>query len=126
MEPLVLFGTQFTLSLIAYALIVPTEFRVMIGYGDMVTAVLALIALIALRARFGGAVALVWLFVIVATLDTLNAIIQSMRDSVFAYPLGVNWVIVAMYVPALVVSSVLIYLQLLRRAGVPTENATRP
>ncbi len=169
MEPIVLFGTQFTLSLIAYALIavwyvmprlsglprevalvpllwvhvfrivggtilapgavdsgVPTEFRVMIGYGDMATAVLALIALIALRARFGGAIALVWLFVIAATLDTLNAIVQSMRDSVFAYPLGVNWVIVALYVPALVVSSVLIYMQLLRRTGPASENATRP
>src|SRR6266850_3807669 len=168
MEPIVLFSIQFTLSLVAYALIafwyvaprlsrlprqlafvpllwvhvfrivggtilapgavdsgVPTEFRVMIGYGDMATAVLALIALIALRARFGGAIALVWLFVIVATLDTLNAIVQSMRDSVVTFPLGVNWVIVAMYVPALVVSSVLIYMQLLRRPSLPTENATR-
>jgi hypothetical protein len=158
MEPIVLFGIQFTLSLIAYALIavwyvmprlstlprdaalvpllwihvfrivggtilapgavdpgVPTEFRLMIGYGDMATAVLALIALIALRARLGSAIAVVWLFVIVGTLDTVNAIIQSMRDSVFAYPLGVNWVVVTGYVPALVVSSVLIYMQLLRR-----------
>src|SRR5882724_9274885 len=34
---------------------VPTAFRVMIGYGDMATAVLAIVALIALRARFSGA-----------------------------------------------------------------------
>ena len=93
-EPIVLFGIQFTLTLVAYALLarwyvaprlfglplavalapllwvhvfrivggtilapgavgpgVPTEFREMIGYGDMVTGVLALLALIALRAR---------------------------------------------------------------------------
>ena len=168
MEPIVLFGIQFTLSLIAYALIavwyvmprlsrlprevalvpllwvhvfrivggtilapgavdsgVPMEFRLMIGYGDMATALLALIALIALRARFGGAIALVWLFVIVGTLDTVNAIVQSMRDSVFAYPLGVNWVIVAGYVPALVVSSVLIFMRLLRPDRLQTDNAPR-
>lgn len=158
MEPIVLFGIQFTLSLAAYALIafwyvvprlstltreaaivpllwihtfrvvggtilapgavdagVPMEFRTMIGYGDLATAFLALVALIALRARFSGAIALVWLCVVVGMLDTVNAIIQSMRDNVFSYALGVNWVIVAVYVPALLVSSLLIFIQLLRR-----------
>ena len=156
MEPIVLFGIQFTLSLVAYALIafwyvvprlsrlpleaalvpllwvhafrivggtilapgavdagVPMAFRVMVGYGDMATALLALLALSALRARVSGAIALVWLFIIVGMLDTINAIIQSMRDSVFNYALGVNWVIVTMYVPALLVSSLLIFMQLL-------------
>src|SRR5216683_1893839 len=93
---------------------VPMEFRTMIGYGDMATAVLALVALIALRSRMSGAVALVWLFLVVGLLDTVNAIIQSMRFSVFTYGLGLNWVIVTAYVPALLVSSVLIFLQLRR------------
>jgi hypothetical protein len=157
MEPIVLFGIQFTLSLVAYALIgfwyvaprlsglpreaaiapllwihafrviggtilapgavdpgVPMEFRLMIGYGDLVTAVLALVALIALRARFRWAIPLVWLCLSVGMLDTVNAIVQSMRISVFAYPLGVNWVIVSIYVPVLLVSSLLIFLQLRR------------
>src|SRR5436309_15589307 len=126
MEPIVLFGIQFTLSLGAYALIafwyvaprlsrlprevalvpllwihtfrivggtilspgavdagVPMDFRVMVGDGDLATAVLALLALIALRARFRGAIALVWLCVVVGMLDTVNAIIQSTRYSVF-------------------------------------------
>ena len=156
MEPIILFGIQFTLSLVAYALIafwyvaprlsrlpreaalvpllwvhafrivggtilapgavdagVPVEFRVMIGYGDLATAFLALLALIALRARFSGAIALVWLCISVGMLDTVNAIIQSVRDNVFTYALGVNWVIVTMYVPALLVSSLLIFMQLL-------------
>jgi hypothetical protein len=80
----------------------------------LATAVLALLALVALRYRFRGAIALVWLCIIVATLDTVNAIVQSVRDSVFTYALGVNWVIVSIYVPALLVSSLLIVLQLLR------------
>lgn len=157
MQPIVLFGIQFTFCLVAYALIawwygaprlsrlpreaalvplvwihafrivggtilapsavdaaVPNEFRTMIGYGDMATAVLALVALIALRRRLPAAIALVWVCLAVGLLDTVNAIIQSMRFSVFADGLGVNWVIVTMYVPALLVSSVLIFLQLRR------------
>src|SRR6185436_8349407 len=85
---------------------VPMDFRIMIGYGDLITAFLALVAIVALHYRFRGAIALVWLCVIIGMLDTVNAIIQSMRDNVFAYSLGINWVIVAIYVPALVVSSV--------------------
>jgi hypothetical protein len=156
MEPIALFGIQFTLSLVAYSLIalwhvaprlsglpretalmpllwvhafrivggtilapgavgpgVPSEFRTMIGYGDLATAVLALLALIALRARSPRAIALVWLCVTVGMLDTVNAIIQSIRFSVFTHALGVNWVIVTIYVPALLVSSFLIFMQLL-------------
>ena len=165
MEPIVLFGIQFTMSLAAYALIafwyvaprlsrlsreaalvpllwvhafrivggtilapgavdagVPMEFRVMIGYGDLATAFLALLALIALRARFSGAIALVWLFIIVGMLDTVNAIIQSVRYSVFTYALGVNWVIVSIYVPALLVSSLLIFIQLLSPNRSPSKG----
>ncbi|SRR6266496_4483230 len=92
---------------------VPMAFRVMIGYGDLATAFLALLALIALRNRFSGAIALVWLCMIVGNLDTLNAIIQSVRYNVFTYALGLNWVIVTIYVPALLVSSLLIFMQLL-------------
>lgn len=157
MEPIVLFGIQFTFCLAAYALIaswyvaprlsrlprelalvplvwihafrivggtilapgsvdaaVPMEFRTIIGYGDMVTGVLALLALIALRVRFRYAIALVWLCLAVGLADTVNAIIQSMRFSVFTHGLGFNWVIVTTYVPALLVSSVLIFIHLRR------------
>ncbi len=104
---------------------VPMDFRVQIGYGDLITAVLALVALIALRTRFPGAIALVWLCLIVGNVDTVNAIIQSTRDSVFSYALGFNWVIVALYVPALLVSSLLMVLQLVRSTPA-TEKATAP
>jgi hypothetical protein len=168
MEPIVLFGIQFTLSLVAYALIaswyvaprlsrlpreaalvpllwvhafrvvggtilapgaadagVPDSFRTMVGYGDLITAFLALVALIALRARLGVAVGLVWLCLGVGMVDTVNAIVQSMRYSVFDYALGVNWVIVTIYVPALLVSSALILLQLLRSRGPSRAEAAR-
>jgi hypothetical protein len=57
-----------------------------VGYGDLVTAALALLALIALRARVSGAIAVVCLVLVVGMLDTINAIIQSTRYSVLSYP----------------------------------------
>jgi hypothetical protein len=157
MPPILLFGIQFTFSLVAYALgawwyvaprlarlpreaalvplvwvhvfriaggiilapgavgdAVPSDFRTMIGFGDMLTAVLALVALVALRVGSRYAIALVWLFVGVGLVDTVNAIIESMRYSVFNYPLGVNWLIVTSYVPALLVSTVMILVHLRR------------
>lgn len=160
MQPIVLFSIQFTLMLVAWALIgfwyvrprldqrpiaealaplvwvhvfrivggtllapgsadpaVPMDFRLMVGLGDILTGFLALAALVALRARFRAAIPLVWLFVVVGMLDTINAIIQSMRYSVFDFPLGFNWVIVTAYVPALLVSALLIFMRLLKGRG---------
>ncbi len=165
MAPIALFSIQFTLSLVAYALIaawyvvprlsqqpreaalqplvwvhafraiggtvlapgavgvgVPLLFQRMVGIGDLVTSFLALLALVALHARASGAIALVWLVVVVGLADTINAIIQSMRYGVFTHALGVNWVIVAIYVPALLVSSALILWQLVRS---PVATASR-
>jgi hypothetical protein len=105
---------------------VPTAFREMIGYGDLVTALLALVALIALRARIPRAIWLVWLFLAVATIDTVNAIVQSLRYDVTSHALGVNWVIVTLYVPALLVSSFMIFLLLIRPVGPVTEDGNEP
>src|SRR5438309_11724975 len=91
---------------------VPAEFRTMLRYGLLVTGMLLLMALSVLRGGWSAAIPLVWLFLAVGLLDTVNAIIQSMRFSVFTHGLGVNWVIVTAYVPALLVSSVLIFIQL--------------
>ena len=75
---------------------------------------LALVALIGLRAYGSRAIGLVWLCIGVGMVDTVNAVIQSVRFSVFDDPLGVNWVIVTMYVPALLVSSLLVVLRVRR------------
>src|SRR5258708_3437086 len=126
MQPIYLFGIQFTFALVAYALAawwylaprlarlpretalvplvwihvlriaggtilapgaagdgVPMDFRTMIGYGDMLTALLAMVALVALRLRLPYAIGLVCLFVLVRLIDPVNAIIHSMRYAVF-------------------------------------------
>ena len=102
---------------------VPIVFQRLVGIGDIVTAAIAIVALIMLRYRIVGAIAVVWLLLIFGLLDTIDAIIQSLRYHVFTEPLGVNWVIVTGFVPALLVSSVLILMQLLRREGHTVEAA---
>jgi hypothetical protein len=103
---------------------VPASFREMVGYGDMITGALALIALILLRARGARVLWFVWLFVIFGLLDTTNAVIQSMKDKVFDQPLGLNWVIVTAYVPALLVSTYLIFVVLLRSRSTATNRGS--
>jgi hypothetical protein len=100
---------------------VPAEFRTMVGLGDLATALLALIAVIALRARLRAAIGLVVLCIGVGFVDTVNAIIQSVRFDVFGYALGANWIIVTIYVPALLVTSLLVVLELRRPR--PRETA---
>jgi hypothetical protein len=170
MDPVVLFGIQFTLALLAYVLLaawyvwprlavlpllvalqplvwvhvfrvvggsilapgsvgpgVPDDFARMVGYGDMITAALALLTVSALRLRWSAAIPLVWTFVVVGTLDTANAIVQSVRYDVFHQPLGVSWVVVTLYVPALVVSMVLVVVTLLTadRRVLPSAETPR-
>jgi len=103
---------------------VPIAFQRLVGYGDLITAALALIALAALRARLAGAITLTWTVLVAGLADTINAIIQSMRYSVFNHALGVNWAIVTIYVPALLVSSALILWQLLRSPAAAALPAT--
>ena len=158
MSPVALFGLQFTMALVAYALLaawyvrprlavlplttalqpllwvhafrfvggtvlapgsvaaaVPVDFQRMVGFGDLLTAALALLALVALRLRWQPAVVLCWVVLVVGAVDTVNAIVWSVRDDVFPHALGFNWVVVTLYVPALLVSSVLAVVELVRR-----------
>ena len=93
----------------------------MVGLGDLTTAILALVAIVLVRRQARFSIAAVWLFLIVGTADTVNAIIQSVRYDVFTFPLGLNWVVVTMYVPALLVSSALILVTLVSPGRAPVD-----
>ena len=47
----------------------PSDFTQAVAYGDLLTSVLAIITLLALRARLSFAIALVWVTNVVGTLD---------------------------------------------------------
>ena len=77
------------------------EFAVPAAYGDLLAALLALLALIALRLRWPAARALVWLFNVIGTLDLVNALYHGARLNV---SLGAAYYIQTFAVPALLVT----------------------
>ncbi len=89
----------------------PGAFANAAAYGDLVSGVLALLALFALRTGWAGALALVWLFNIVGTVDLLNAL----RQANVVPDLGAAWYIPTFLVPALLVTHFMIFARLLRR-----------
>ncbi len=90
----------------------PSSFAVGAAYGDLAAGVLALLALIALRSRWAGAMALVWVFNIVGTVDLLNAL----RHADAVPHLHAAWYIPTLWVPVLLVTHFMIFGLLFRKA----------
>ncbi len=90
----------------------PASFAIFAAYGDLVTGMLALLALIALRTGWAGALPLVWLFNIVGTVDLLNALRQENAVAHFE----AAWYIPTFLVPVLLVTHFMMFARLLRRA----------
>ena len=89
----------------------PTEFAIPAAYGDLATGVLALGAILALRFKWSLAIALVWLFNVVGTVDLANAL----RHLDVAPGFGAAWYIPTMLVPLLLVTHFMIFKRLLAR-----------
>lgn len=87
----------------------PEAFSGPAAYGDLAAGLLALLALAALHYRWAGAIALVWSFNLVGTLDLLNAL----RHVDVAPLFGATWYIPTLLVPLLLVTHGLIFVRLL-------------
>lgn len=83
------------------------------AYGDLLTALLALLAVGSLRFRWGLAVPLVWAFNVVGTLDFLYAFFQGFRNQIQPGQLGAMYFIPTVVVPALLITHLLIFRLLL-------------
>ena len=93
-----------------------TTFAVTAAYGDLAAALLALVAVIALRNQWGMAIGLVWIFNVVGTLDLLHALPQGVLH-IHAGQLGGAYLIPALIVPALLVSHYLVFKLLRQRSA---------
>jgi len=80
----------------------PIAFARDAAYGDMVAAILALLALTALRTRLG--IALVWVFNIWGSLDLLNAFYAANSAGLLAGQLGAAYFIPTVIVPLLLIT----------------------
>lgn len=92
----------------------PDYFAVPAAYGDLLASILALCALVTLRAGWTGATGLVWVFNVVGTADLLNAL----RHVEVAPLFGAAWYIPTFMVPLLLVTHFMIFARLLK----PVEN----
>ncbi len=87
---------------------IPADVAAVVAYGDFVSALVALAALCALRARWRSAIALVWLFTAVGVGDLALATWKAVGAQMYTFFMGWNWYILNFYVPMLVVGHALI------------------
>lgn len=85
--------------------------------GDLAGAVLALSAIAALRARAPWSVGLAWALLLETAYDTTANIRAGIHEHLFGLARGVSWLVVAFYVPIIVVGLALVAWQLWSRRG---------
>jgi hypothetical protein len=93
----------------------PEAFARPTAYGDVASAVLALVALGALRYELVVAIPTVWFFNVVGISDLIYANISTFKDQVDPAALGAAYYLAVVNVPAMVVVHLLIFGYLLRR-----------
>jgi len=94
---------------------VPREFAEPVAYGDLLTTVLAIAALIALRYGASAGIALAWIANVVGILDLANALVQGIRFDASHLAIGSFWFVVTLLVPILWITHVMSFMVLLRR-----------
>jgi hypothetical protein len=93
----------------------PSAFAAPVAYGDLVAAILAVIATLALSARARWAIAAVWVFNLWGAADLLNAIYQGQIGvGIAPGSLGAAFYIPTVVVPPLLIMHALIFWLLLR------------
>ena len=95
----------------------PRDFAEAVAYGDLITSVLAVLTLIALRGRFGFAMVLVWVTNVVGLADLANALVGGVRYDIARLGMGSFWYVVTILVPILWITHALAFGLLLRRRG---------
>jgi hypothetical protein len=98
----------------------PAHAMAAIAYGDLVSAVLALIAALFLYYGWTGAIFVAWVVNIVSGADWLRASFIAASNQLPTYYMGGNWYIINYYVPMIGVIHVLIFgrlISLIRGAG---------
>ena len=98
----------------------PDNFAIPAAYGDLLTGILALLALVLLRSGRKGAIGTVWLFNVVGTVDLLNAL----RHVEVAPNFGAAWYIPTFLVPLLLVTHFMIFVRLLKPVAHPEKPAS--
>ncbi|HEY2362390.1 MAG TPA: hypothetical protein VGK36_14810 [Candidatus Angelobacter sp.] len=102
----------------------PQSFATPVAYGDVATALLAILALLTVRMRFLFW-PLVWAFNLVGLIDLVNATARAVSVNLpsVAGQLGAAYAIPMLYVPALFWTHILAFWLLLRSGPAPARSA---
>src|SRR5215468_7288789 len=95
---------------------IPRYAMAAIAYGDLASAVLALIAAVLLRYGVRGAIPVAWFVNTVTSLDWLHATFLAASSHLATYRMGGNWYIAAYYVPVIGVAHVMIFARLMKHS----------
>jgi len=86
----------------------------LMAYGDLTTALLALLAVMALRFRWPGRIMLTWTFSVVGAADIIHALVRILGSQLYIYNLGTLWFVITFFAPILVVTHAMIFTRLIR------------
>ena len=101
----------------------PSAFAHFAAYGDIIAAILALLALTSLPSAFGVAIA--WIFSLWGTADLLNAFYQANHAGLMAGQLGATYFIPTFIVPLLLITHGLGFRILLQHENESATNEGR-
>ena len=93
----------------------PNEYAEAIAYGDLASAILALLCIVLIHFAKMKNMVLVWIFSLVGMGDLLLALINALRFDATSYTIGASWFTLNFFVPALWVTHIAIVLLLVRR-----------
>ncbi len=94
----------------------PADFLSTVGLWDMSTAILAIIASIALKYKWSFAIPLVWIFNIVGFADLITAFPQFFGLKLYDQNLGFVWLMFITYGLATFLSHIYIFIRLIQNA----------
>ncbi len=97
----------------------PRNFLAEVAYGDLLTAILALLTVLALLQNSRSAILLAWIYNVVGFVDLLNAFYKGITrvDHDMFGLLGAGWYVPTIIVPVLLVTHVMAFLLLAKRRG---------
>jgi hypothetical protein len=101
----------------------PSSFAHSAGYGDIVAAILAVLALISLPG--GAGVVIAWIFSLWGSADIFNAFYQANRAGLLPGQLGATYFLPTLVVPLLLITHALGFRILLQHQNLPAVQESR-
>ena len=101
----------------------PSTFAYSAAYGDIIAAILAVLALISLPGRAGVVIA--WIFSLWGSADIINAFYQANRAGLLPGQLGATYFLPTLVVPLLLITHGLTFRILLQHQNVPAVQESR-